>query len=121
MKARSQSVKAKAIDDTRLFREYMVKEALQQYQDFYETDAEEAGFFEYMQDMSNRDKIRFAEIFKDHTQLQHEAKEFILIPKREHNPEISAFSNLLLDFMDFKDRVRPLAKDVTLIDVVKPY
>ena len=39
-----------------------------------------------------------------------------MIPKREFNPEISAFSNLLLDLVDFKDRVRPLANDIARHD-----
>lgn len=44
-----------------------------------------------------------------------------MIPKREFNPELSAFSNLLLDLVDFKDRVRPLAKDIALMDVANKY
>ncbi len=36
--------KRKAQDETRVFREYMVKESLQQYRDYYETDNEEVGF-----------------------------------------------------------------------------
>jgi hypothetical protein len=31
------------------------------------------------------------------------------------------FSNLVLDLVDFKDRVRPLAKDIALLDVTRPY
>jgi len=31
------------------------------------------------------------------------------------------FSNLVLDLVDFKDRVRPLAKDIALMDVTRPY
>ena len=36
-----------------------------------------------------------------------EMKEYTTIPKREFNPELSAFSNLVLDLADFRDRVRP--------------
>lgn len=43
-------------------------------------------------------------------------KGYALIPKREFNPEISAFSNFLLDMVDFKDRVRPMANDVARHD-----
>jgi hypothetical protein len=39
------SLKNKAEQDTRVFREYMVKESLQQYRDYYETDGEEQSFF----------------------------------------------------------------------------
>jgi hypothetical protein len=45
----------------------MVKEAIQQYKDYYETDKEEQTFFEYMENMTNRDKIRFTEIYEDFT------------------------------------------------------
>jgi hypothetical protein len=52
---------------TRAMREYMVRESLQQYRDYYETDAEEQSFFEFMEGLSNRDKLRFTEIFHDPT------------------------------------------------------
>lgn len=44
-----------------------------------------------------------------------------MIQKREYNPELSLFSNLVLDLVDFKDRVRPLARDVALMDVSRVY
>ena len=71
--------------------------------------------------MSNRDKIRFAEIFKDYTQSKVDYKDYMMIEKREHNPELSLFSNFVLDLVDFKDRVRPLAKDISLMDVTRKY
>ncbi len=39
------SWKPKAIEETRVFREYMVQESLTQYKDYYESDAEEQQFF----------------------------------------------------------------------------
>ena len=44
-----------------------------------------------------------------------------MIPRREFNPEISAFSNLLLDLVDFKDRVRPMANDIARHDTAFIY
>lgn len=44
-----------------------------------------------------------------------------MIKKREYNSELSVFSNLVLDLIDFKDRVRPLAKDISLMDVTRRY
>jgi hypothetical protein len=55
--------KPRAVEDTRVFREYMVKESVAQYRDYYESDGEEQQFFQYMDNLSNRDKIRFSEIF----------------------------------------------------------
>ncbi len=104
-----------------MFREYMVKEALEQYRDYYESDAEETGFFQYLDNLSNRDKIRFTEIFTDFSEFKADLKDYIMIQKREHNPELSMFSNLVLDLVDFKDRVRPLARDIALMDVSRGY
>lgn len=39
------SFKPLAIEKTQVFREYMVKESLAQYQDYYESDGEEQQFF----------------------------------------------------------------------------
>jgi hypothetical protein len=91
------SFKPRAVEDTRVFREYMVKESLNQYRDYYETDGEEQGFFQYMENLSNRDKIRFSAVFKDFTETKNDFKDFVMVQKREHNPELSLFSNLVLD------------------------
>ncbi len=99
----------------------MVQEGIQQYRDYYESDKEEATFFEYLDNLTNRDKIRMMELFEDYTLTLHDDKEYVLIPKREYNPELSLFSNLVLDLVDFKDRVRPLAKDITLMEASKAY
>lgn len=113
--------KPTAVNETASTREYMVKEAVQQYRDYYESDNEEAGFFEYLDNLSNRDRVRFMEIFEDFTVDKRDTKEYVMIKKREFNPELSAFSNLLLDLVDFRDRVKPLAKDIALHDVSKNY
>jgi len=74
-----------------------------------------------MDNLSNRDKIRMAEIFQDPTQFKADMKDFVMIQKREHNPELSVFSNFVLDLVDFKDRVRPIANDISLMDVTRRY
>ena len=102
-----------AEEETRPFREYMVSESVQQYKDYYESDDEENGFFEYLDNFTNRDKIRFMELFKDHTVDELDHKHYVMIEKREYNPELSVFSNMVLDLVDFKDRVRPLSKDIS--------
>lgn len=99
----------------------MVKESLAQYRDYYESDAEEQQFFEYMDNLGNRDQIRFMEVFEDFSVAKHDYKDYAMIKKREFNPELSAFSNLLLDLVDFKDRVRPMARDIALMDVSRQY
>jgi len=71
--------------------------------------------------MTNRDKIRFMELYDDFTSLREDAKDYLMIRKREYNPELSIFSNLALDLVDFKDRVRPLARDISLMDAARDY
>jgi len=107
---------AVAEEETRPFREYMVNESVQQYKDYYESDSEEQGFFEYLDNFTNRDKIRFMENFHDETIDKRDYKTFVSIKKREHNPELSALGNLALDFVDFKDRVRPLSQDISMME-----
>ena len=99
----------------------MAMEGVQQYRDYYEDDAEEQGFFEYLDELPNRDRVRFMEVFEDWTEDKRDRKAYVMIPKREFNPELSAFSNLILDMVDFKDRVRPLANDIARLDVGHKY
>jgi hypothetical protein len=115
------SWKPHAVNETRNMREYIIREALQQYKDYYESDKEEAPFFEYFENLTNRDKIRFAEVFEDFTVDNNDYKDYVMIAKREHNPELSIFSNFVLDLVDFKDRVRPLANDMALFDATRKY
>jgi hypothetical protein len=113
--------KKTAHEETRVFREYMLKESKQQYKDYYESDKEEQGFFELIDNMTNRDSIRFMDVFRDYSEQRTESKEYVMIRKREYNPELSVFSNFALDLVDFKDRIRPLANDIALIDVTSKY
>ena len=99
----------------------MAKEGVQQYRDYYESDAEEQSFFEYLDNLPNRDRVRFMEVFEDFTHDQSDGKGYAKIPKREFNPELSAFSNLLLDLTDFRDRVKPLANDLARLDASRRY
>jgi hypothetical protein len=61
------------------------------------------------------------ELFKDHTVDQLDPKHYMMIEKREFNPELSVFSNMVLDLVDFKDRIRPLSKDISQIEFANKY
>lgn len=98
-----------------------MNESVQQFRDYYESDTEEQKAFEYLDNLDNRSRIRFMEIFDDHTIRKHDMKDYAMIQKREFNPELSAFSNVVLDLVDFRDRVRPMARDLTLMDVSRQY
>ena len=110
-----------AHDDTLSYREYIAREGVQQYRDYYEDAPEEQSFFEYLDNLTNRDMIRFMECFKDYTIDERGFQGYATITKREFNPEISAFSNLLLDLVDFRDRVRPAANDIARMDAASMY
>merc|ERR1712031_3771 len=99
----------------------MVQEAVQQFRDYYEDDAEEAEFFQYLGSLSNRDQIRFMEIFEDFTVDKGDLKKYVMIDKREYNPELSVLSNMVLDLVDFKDRVRPLSQDIAMLEQARKY
>jgi hypothetical protein len=103
------------------YRKWMVEEAIQQYRDYYEDDEEEQRFFEYFGNITERDQIRFLEIFNDYSVSRTDKSGYVMIPKREFNPELSTFSNFALDLIDFKDRVKPMAADIARLDVTKRY
>jgi hypothetical protein len=44
-----------------------------------------------------------------------------MIPKREHNPQLSLMGNMVLDLVDFKDRVKPMSHDVSMLENTKRY
>jgi hypothetical protein len=45
----------------------------------------------------------------------------VTIEKREYNPELSVVSNMALDMVDFKDRVRPLTTEIAQFEAGKKY
>jgi hypothetical protein len=110
-----------ALNETAPLREYMVKESIQQYRDYYESDEEEQGFFEYLGNVSNRDRIRLMEIGEDYSVIKTDQSGYSMIAKREFNPELSAVSNLVLDMVDFRDRIKPLSRDMALLDISRQH
>jgi len=56
------------------------------------------------------------EIFEDFTVDRTDYKNYAMIEKREYNPELSTLSNMVLDAVDFKDRVRPLTRDLAMLE-----
>ncbi len=113
--------KESAKEGTLAKREYMAREGLQQFRDYYEDCAEEQAAFEYLDNLSTRDRIRFMECFTDYSVSPADNKMHAMIKKREFNPELSSFQNLMLDMVDFRHRVRPLANDLALMDTAARY
>ena len=61
------------------------------------------------------------EIFEDFTVDKGDLKKYVMIDKREYNPELSVLSNMVLDLVDFKDRVRPLSQDIAMLEEARKY
>ena len=61
------------------------------------------------------------DIYEDYTIKQTENKSVASIPKREFNPELSVFGNMVLDLVDFHDRVKPMAQDMSRLDAAAAY
>jgi len=61
------------------------------------------------------------ELFEDFTIDKHDDKTVRMIKKREFNPKISLYSNMVLDLIDFKDRVRPMSKDIAMMEHTSKY
>lgn len=61
------------------------------------------------------------ELFEDYTIDKSDGKFYTMIQKREYNPELSVVQNMILDLIDFKDRVRPLCKDISLVEETYKY
>jgi hypothetical protein len=61
------------------------------------------------------------EIFEDYTVNPSDNKEYVMIEKREYNPELSVMSNMVLDLVDFKDRVKPLSRDIAMLEQAKKF
>jgi hypothetical protein len=51
----SENYKHLAEEQTQAWREYMAREGIQQYRDYYEDAPEERAFFEYLDNLTNRD------------------------------------------------------------------
>lgn len=108
-------------NETRVFREYIVEESSKQYKDYYESDDEENEFFEFLDNYQSRDQIRMMEIFEDFSVNKFDKKEFFTIAKREHNPQLSLVGNMMLDLIDFKDRVTPLSNDIAMLEQTRRF
>ena len=51
----SENFRETAKEGTQAWREYVAREGVQQYRDYYEDAPEEQAFFEYLDNLSNRD------------------------------------------------------------------
>ena len=111
----SQTPSAK--DELYPYMKYVSDEGFQQFMDYYETDEEEAPYFGYYKQISERERIRFAEVYENfYSKSLEYDKYYVSIPKRPFDRSSSIFSNFVQDLVDFNNRVRPIARNLAYRD-----
>lgn len=83
---------------------YVLDEAVQQYKDYYESDAEDVKDFEYI---TPEEKEQFAVLFKDYAKPLGESKKSFSVGLRQYDSEKSLAQNLVEHYRDLKTRVLP--------------
>jgi hypothetical protein len=106
-----------AKDELYPYMKYVADEGFQQFMDYYETDEEEAPYFDYYRQISERERLRFAEYYENfYSKSMEYDKYYVSIPKRPYDKSQSIFSNFVSDLIDFNNRVRPIARSLAYRD-----
>ena len=106
-----------AKDELYPYMKYVADEGFQQFMDYYETDEEEAPYFDYYRQISERERLRFAEYYENfYSKSMEYDKYYVSIPKRPYDKSQSIFSNFVSDLIDFNNRVRPIARSIAYRD-----
>ena len=106
-----------AKDELLPYFKYVADEGFKQFTDYYETDEEEKPYFDYYNEISEREKIRFAEHFENFFNKSLELdKYYVSIPKRPFDKKKSFLSNFVEDLIDFNTRVRPISRNLAFKD-----
>jgi hypothetical protein len=92
------------------FAQYVAEEGLLQFKDYY---GEELGNKDMINDLPEREKLRFAEVYFNFYNRSLEVdKTYAMIPKRPYNNKKSVMANFVEDLIDFNSRVRPIARNL---------
>jgi hypothetical protein len=105
------------------FANYVAEEGLQQFKDYYEDDVEEGkSRKELFDDLSERDKFRFAECYENffNQGLAYDGY-YVTIPKRPYDNKKSIVANFVEDLNDFNTRVRPIMRNLAFQDAVSKH
>jgi hypothetical protein len=101
---------------------YVAEEGLQQFRDYYETDDEERPYFDYYNQVNEREKLRFAEHYENfYSKALEMDKYYVSIPKRPYDNSKSIFVNFVQDLVDFNRRVRPIQRTLAFQDATAQY
>ncbi len=89
---------------------YVAEEGLQQFKDYYGEDLPNK---EILEDLAEREKLRFAEVYFNFYNKSLELdKTYAMIPKRPYDNKKSIIANFIEDLIDFNSRVRPIARNL---------
>ena len=114
----TKSNESTANDELMPYMNYVANEGFQQFLDYYETDDEEKPYFEYYKEISERQRLRFAEFYENFfSKAMEYDKYYVTIPKRPYDKSKSIFTNFVDDLVDFNNRVRPIARSLAYRDV----
>ena len=92
------------------FAQYVAEEGLLQFKDYY---GEDLANKDMINDLPERDKLRFAEVYFNFYNRSLEVdKTYAMIPKRPYNNKKSVMANFVEDLIDFNSRVRPIARNL---------
>lgn len=92
------------------FAQYVAEEGLQQFKDYY---GNELSNKDLLEDLPEREKLRFAEVYFNFYNKGLELdKTYALIPKRPYDNKKSIIANFVEDLIDFNSRVRPIARNL---------
>lgn len=96
------------------FAKYVAEEGLQQFKDYY---GEELPNADLIEELPEREKLRFAELYFNlyNKGLEYD-KYYVTIPKRPYDNKKSIVSNFVEDLVDFNTRVRPIARNLAFRD-----
>lgn len=96
------------------FAQYVAEEGLMQFKDYY---GEDLANKDIINDLPEREKLRFAEIyFNFYNRSLENDKTYAMIPKRPYNNRKSVMANFVEDLIDFNSRVRPIARNLAFKD-----
>ncbi len=101
------------------FAQYVAEEGLLQFKEYY---GEDLANKEILNDLPEREKLRFAEVYFNFYNRSLEVdKTYAMIPKRPYDNKKSIMANFVEDLIDFNSRVRPLARNLAFKNSAAKY
>jgi len=91
--------------------EILAKEAVNQYQDYFESDVEED--FSVFDSISDNDKVTFMRVFEDYTSPQFQTGGYQKIPKRPWDNTVGLWGNFYYSLQNLNGLAFPRARELS--------